>query len=419
MGIYLSQIVGKAVWDLQGQKIGRCADILVREREHGPAQVRAVAIERGNEPELLVPAEHVASLTPGVVLKSATPPPYVPQGDEVRLRSQVLDRQIVDVEGRRLVRANDLQLVRHGAEGRYFVSGVAAGVSSFLRRLGFEGAYADVLKRIGRQPLAEVIPWQDVAPVEADAPIRLRVAKNKISQINPVDIADIISELDRQSGMALLRSLDNETAADAIQEIEPELQVSMLTTLPPERAADVLEEMDPDSAADVLASLEDAHRDNLLALMEEEESTDVQKLLAYPEDTAGGIMTTEYTTIPTGLTVGQALDYLRQSASAREDETMYYVHIADENGRLRGVLTLRDLVMADPSSPVDEIMERHPITVNPTVSQREVARIVAKYNLLEVPVVDEQGVLHGIVTVDDAIDAVIPTAWKKRLPHFY
>ena len=153
--------------------------------------------------------------------------------------------------------------------------------------------------------------------------------------------------------------------------------------------------------------------------MEDEDATDVEKLLTYPENTAGGIMTTEFATIPLGLTVAQALDHLRHSPSAEEDEALYYVYVVGEAQELRGVATLRDLVLHEPQVAVDDIMEKDVISVEPLTPQDEVARLAARYNLLAVPVVDPQNVLHGIVTVDDAIDSIIPTAWKKRLPHFY
>jgi len=177
--------------------------------------------------------------------------------------------------------------------------------------------------------------------------------------------------------------------------------------------------MDPDDAVDLLASMETEQRENYLELMEDPESVDMVRLLAFPEDTAGGIMTSEFTTLPMGFTAGEALNYLRQSTLAQEDETLYYVHVIDAAGRLRGMVSLRDLVMADPDEAVDEIMETELITVGPLEEQEQVARLVARYNLLEVPVVDEEGVIQGIVTVDDAIDAAIPTAWKKRIPRFY
>ncbi|MBC7237594.1 MAG: magnesium transporter [Chloroflexi bacterium] len=419
MVAYLSRILDQPVWNNQGQRIGRCRDVLVLERDEGAPIVRAIAIVREDKSEGYVPASQISTLTPAIILKEAEPKSYEPRGNELRLREQMLDRQIVDVEGRQVVRVNDIEFAYDSKKDTYYLTGVAVGPTSLLRRLGIEEAGRRFAGLLGK-PLAErVIPWWQVAPVQPDAPIRLRVTRDKIEQINPVDIADIVSELDHSSGVALINMLDDEVAADTISEVAPELQATLLAGLPPERAADVLEEMDPDDAADLLATLPETTREDYLELIEDEDSVELAKLLTYPEDTAGGIMTTEFATCPLGLRAGEAIEYLRRSERAQEDEALYYVHIVDEEGKLRGVVTLRDLVMADPSTPVEQIMVTNPITVDPLTPQREVARVVAKYDLLEVPVVDQEGVLQGIVTVDDAIDAVIPTAWKKRLPHFY
>jgi magnesium transporter len=415
---YLSDVLDKPVWDPQGRRIGRCVDLLVTEVERGFPPLRAIAVRRDGD-EILVPAGDVAWLSPSVLLNSAEPPTYTPRGDELWLRRQVLDRQVVDVEGRRLVRVNDLQLARRGREGRYHLIGANVGTLGLARRLGVASPLERVFHALQRDVPDRTIPWNEVASVQPEAPIRLRVARDKIGELHPVDLANIVSELDLASGRALLETLNDDVMADTMSEIDPDLQPAMLTALEPERAADVLEEMDPDDAADLLASLEEEDRTTLLGLMEDEEAGDVGRLLAYPVDSAGGIMTTEFATAPLSLTAGDALDYLRRSAEAREDETLYYVHVVDDEGKLRGVVTLRDLVMADPAARLSEIMEDRPITVGPLEAQTEVARLVAKYNLLEVPVVDEDGVLQGIVTVDDAIDAIIPTAWKKHLPRFY
>jgi Mg/Co/Ni transporter MgtE len=184
-----------------------------------------------------------------------------------------------------------------------------------------------------------------------------------------------------------------------------------------EKVADLLEEMAPDEAADLLADLPEERSQELLNLMEADEAEDVRKLLAYPEDSAGGIMTTEYIAVPIGLTADQALAYLRENAE--DAETIFYVYVREEDGRLAGVFSLQDLVLAKPETPVEEFMHHRLVTVDPGASQEEVAEVVAKYNLLAVPVVDEEGVLHGIVTADDALDKLIPTAWKKRLPRMY
>jgi len=420
MTTYLSRILGKPVWDAQGERLGRCADVLVAEVESGFPPLRAIALSNHKKDNIrLIAAEHIAWLSPSIILKTSSPPDYEPRGDELWLARQVLDRQIVDTEGRRLVRVNDLQLARVGTNGHYCLAGVDVGTLGLLRRLGVEKPAMVLLKALHRELPEAIIPWQDVAPLQADEPIRLRVSRDKISEMHPADIAAIVSELDRPMGQALLQTLDTETIADTMQEIEPELQVTMLENLPPERAADVLEEMGPDDAADLLADLSPEERMKFLKLMEIEDASEVRKLLAYPEDTAGGIMTTEYVTIPLGLTVEQALAHLRQSPAAQEDEALYYVYVVDKEQRLQGVIALRDLVLAAPDTPIQQIMEDDPIAVNPLTPQYEVARIVAKYNLLAVPVVDDNNVLQGIVTVDDAIDAIIPTAWKKRLPRFF
>ncbi len=211
-----------------------------------------------------------------------------------------------------------------------------------------------------------------------------------------------------------MASLDDEAAADAMEEMEPETQVEVLEDLAPERAADILEEMSPDDAADLVADLSETSREEILALMEREEAAEVKELLAYPEDTAGGIMTTEYVAVPANLSAAQTIDRLRELEP--DAETIYYVYVTDDDGRLVGVLSLRDLIVARPSTPISEVMHPEPVTVQALADEDEVAQVVARYNLLAVPVVDDDGRMLGIVTVDDAIDTVLPEAWKRRLP---
>jgi magnesium transporter len=175
--------------------------------------------------------------------------------------------------------------------------------------------------------------------------------------------------------------------------------------------------MEPDEAADLLADLPKARKEGLLALMQKEDADDVRKLLTYPEDSAGGIMTTEYASIRPNLAAAQAIEALR--AMADEVETMFYVYVTDEQSHLIGVFSLNNLIFASPGAMVKEFMATRVVSVNLTDDQETVAQTVAKYDLLAVPVVDDENRLHGVVTADDALDKVIPTAWKKRLPRFY
>jgi magnesium transporter len=205
--------------------------------------------------------------------------------------------------------------------------------------------------------------------------------------------------------------------ADAMEEMEPDNQVEVLEDLAPERAADILEEMSPDDAADLVADLDQDVRDQILGHMERTEAEEVQELLGYPEDTAGGIMTTAYISLGAHLTAGGAIDALRELEP--DAETIYCVYVTDDDERLVGVLSLRDLIVAPPSTPIASVMIDEPVAVGAYARQDEVAEVVAHYNLLAVPVVDDDRHLVGIVTIDDAIDTVIPTAWKKRLPRVF
>ena len=177
------------------------------------------------------------------------------------------------------------------------------------------------------------------------------------------------------------------------------------------------EEMSPDDAADLVADLSETAREEILALMEHEEAAEVKELLRYPEDTAGGIMTTEFVSVPAGLTAAQTIDRLRELEP--DAETIYYVYVVDGDGRLVGVLSLRDLIVAKPDTRISEVMFDEPVTVGVLADEDEVAQVVARYNLLAVPVTDDEGRLAGIVTVDDAIDTVIPSGWRRRLPRVF
>lgn len=417
--IFLSEIQKEAVWDARGERIGRCVDVLVRGVGQPFPRVCALALRDGEDTPHFIAAEQIGWLRPSILLTSnrSNLSPYTPEGDELWLSRQVLDRQIVDVDGRRVVRVNDLQLARVGEH--LCLVGADVGTMGLLRRLGVERPAHALFSVLRRQPSEAVIPWENVAPLQADAPVRLRVSQERIGKLHPADIAAIVEGLDRHTTQELTAALDNETLADTLEESPADLQVAVLKHLSPERAADILEEMGPDEAADLLADLPDQTSQQLLELMEEDDAADVRRLLAYPEDSAGGIMTTEFATVPEELTAGQALDYLRRSAAAHEDEALYYVYLTDASNHLKGALSLRDLVMCAPNTPLADIAKTDLATAGLYTPQREVAHLVAKYDLLAVPVVDEEGVLHGIVTVDDAIDTFIPTAWKKRLPRFF
>lgn len=341
--------------------------------------------------------------------------PYHPGENELYLARDLLDKQIIDTDGIRVVRVNDLELLR--AAGHYYVANVDIGGLGLLRRLGLAKPVEKLARLLGRPIRPATISWENVELLPGGQPMRLRVPSSRIAELHPADLAEILSDLSRSESSALLDALDVKTVADTLEEVEPEFQVSLVEALPDEKVADVLEEMAPDEAADLLAELPPDRSQELLNMMEDEEAADVRKLLSYPEDTAGGLMTTEFATVRADLTAEEALRHLRETVT--DPETLLYVYVLDEDERLIGVFSLGELVLAPPDASVRDIMEERVVSVRPEASQDEVAQVVAKYNLLAVPVVDTAGHLHGIVTADDALDKVIPTSWKKRMPRWY
>lgn len=419
--IYVSQLLGQKVWDAYGHPLGQLEDLIVSATEKNVPPITALIIkDKDHKDKKYIPSEYISSLWPSITLNvnESELRTYEPKGSELLLKDRVLDQQIVDTEGKRLVRVNDIQVARKG--NRFYLTGVDVSGLGLLRRLGLEAPAKTFSRWINKPDKSHVIPWEFVASIEHDDPLRLSVSQSRIVRMPPADIASILDDMDHHTAKALLQGFTDEDLADTLEESSVETQVAVLSHLNPERAADVLEEMDPDEAADILADLPDQTSERLLTLMENENAEEVRSLLEYPEDSAGGIMTTEFTHIPDNATVGQALEFLRKSEEAQEDEIMYYVYILDLEGRLKGAVSLRDLVMAPPESFVRQWTDSDPIYVSPLTKQDEVAYNVAKYDLLAVPVVQEETQkMLGIVTVDDALDTVLPTAWKKKLPRFF
>jgi magnesium transporter len=415
--LYLSQAIGRPVRDRHSEPIGQVADLLVAVGDRYPP-VTGLVVQTGRR-RIFLPWSSVESLDEnGARLRTTTIDieAFRQRPNEILLRSDLMDKQIVDIDGRKVVRVNDLRLDEVG--GALHLVAVDVGGAGLLRRLGIEGPFRTLARNL-RLPIAErYIDWEDVDPVETSiASIKLRVPHGGLAELHPADLATIIDQLAPRDRAGILASLDDEAVADAIEEMEPDTQVEVLEDLEPERAADILEEMSPDDAADLVADLSDETRDEILALMEREEAAEVRELLGYPEDTAGGIMTTEFVSVPATLSAAQTIDRLRELEP--DAETIYYVYVTDEEGRLVGVLSLRDLIVAPPATPIGDVMIKEPVAVGVLADQDEVAQVVAHYNLLAVPVVDDEGRLAGIVTVDDAIDTVLPTAWKKRLPRLF
>jgi magnesium transporter len=415
---YVSELIGKPVADVDGDRIGTLKDILAVMRGKNPHPlVTAIVVKNRSGDRIISVADVAALIAPAIPLKvlAAALTDYVPAENELWLARDVLDKQIIDMNGVRVVRINDLELTR--VNGDVYVSNVDISGAGLIRRLGLGTLIRRPAVRPNTSQKAGVISWDDVELLGVDQPMRLRVPGDKLSDLHPADLAELISDLNRSESREILETLDVKMVADTLEEVEPDFQASLVENMTNEKVADVLEEMAPDEAADLLAELPEDRSQELLELMEDEEAEDVRELLTYPEESAGGIMNTEFVAARPTWSAAETMEFLRNNPS--EAETIYYIYVTDEPGHLLGVFSLRGLVMADPKLKVSEFMEDRVVSVNLLESQNDCAQLISKYNLLALPVVDKDNVIHGIITADDALDKIIPTAWKKRLPHYY
>ncbi|MCE1252522.1 MAG: CBS domain-containing protein [Anaerolineae bacterium] len=416
---YLSDLIDKPVSDVSGERVGTVID-LVASVHHSTIPypvISALLVRSSANHQLLVPfSDVIVFLAPAIPINKAIDQivPYDPCEDDIFLSRDIWDKQIIDTDGLRVVRVNDVELAQ--VEGNYYVANVDIGGLGLLRRMGLARVAQKLASRFSRNVPDNVIAWDDVELLQR-GDMRLKVPIEKIAELHPADIADLISDLSRSQSDQLLESLDVETLAETLEEVETDFQASLVENIPDEKLADILEEMSPDEAADLLAELPKERSDELLELMEDEASEDVRGLLVYDEDTAGGIMTTDYVSIQANLTTDDAIRTLRETGS--EAETIYYVYIVDDDNCLIGVISLKDLIFTSPQTRISDYMHKRVISVTADSSQEEVAQMISKYNLLAVPVVDDENHLLGIVTSDDALDKIIPTAWKKRIPRMY
>jgi CBS domain-containing protein len=414
--IFLSDFLRAEVVDSRQAPIGRVADLVVHMVDPFPVVHQVVLRGRPRRAFNWVEVRTFEAKELALKVTREELRLSEPADGEIWLSRDILDKQIVDTDGRRVVRVNDLQLSPVG--GSLLVVGVDIGGRGLLRRFGLEDAGRGLALLARRNWPQRLISWDAVDPVHTDqSSVRLKISHQKLAKMHPADIADVVNRLSAPERQALFSALDDETAADALEEMSLEEQTEILERMDDERAADILEEMGPDEAADLLDDLPEERQRALLEKMEHDEAEDVEELLAYEDDTAGGLMTTEYVTLTSDLTAAEAIDRLRELEP--EAEQIYYVYVVDHRESLLGVLSLRDLIVARPETPIADIMIAKVVSVQLSASNREVAEVIRKYNLLAVPVTDVDGHMEGIVTVDDVMDTVLSGDLKRRLPRVF
>ncbi|HEY6912709.1 MAG TPA: CBS domain-containing protein [Myxococcales bacterium] len=408
--VFLSELLGRPVFASGGARLGRVVDFLADAAEPAYPRITALRVRVAGGEVVRVEWADVASCEPSATRLGRGADALQPVkliGSEIPLAQDVLDRQIVDTDDAKVERVNDLHLLR--ARGELRVAHVDVGFRGLVRRMGWQSAVDLLLKTLLPRSRAlrteKFLPWKYVQPLSAGSSrVRLDLARRALGQVHPSDLAEILEDLDRRERAVLFRDLPVEAAADALEESEPDLQRELLHMVEPERAADIVEEMQPDAAADLLAELPKAESAEILAAMEAPEASEVQKLLHYDENSAGGMMNTEFLRLSPAMSAEAALQSIREQA--KEIAQVHDCFVLQRDRSLLGVLSLRDLLLASPEAPVDALMHEHPARLAPDDPAGHVAELAAKYNLFSLPV-EKDGKILGVVTVDDVLEKVL------------
>ena len=403
----LSELIGAPVYDPSGTSpVGKVREVALLPQED-PNRVAGFIVKTRAGVRLLAigSVEHVNGGVRADTL-AADWTPYASGEGMLLLERDLLDQQIIDVFGRKVVRVNDVDI--HEEVGHDHIvlklSAVDVGARGAMRRL-----LKGVVPTAALRPMMEkipprMIPWEFVDLIETDPArrVKLKISLDRLAKLHPADIADIVEELAPAEREAVFETLDEEVAAETLEELDPKMQVSVLSALDSERAADIVEEMDPDAAADVLGDMPPETTEEILTEMEPEERAEVAELMTFEEDTAAGRMTTDYMALKAGAKVADAIEMLRNFEGGIESVSTIY--IIGEREKLLGQVPLAKIVLATPETPLMLLSTGHMSTIHPGADEKEVAELFDKYNLLTLPVIDDEGVLTGVITADDVIN---------------
>ena len=411
--IYLSAVIGRSVINYRGEVIGVLRDLVMVPGEIFP-EVSHIVI-RGRKGLETVEWSDVTLFTHVVIsvsgFKPATLCAYKPSEGEILVKRDLLDKQIVDVDGAKVVRVNDIKL---GAmDEKLCLFSVDISFRGLLRRLGYERFGDRIAHTIKKEIPHTEISWEYVQPLEPNSSkLALNIARNQMNEMHPADLADIIENIPISNIRTVLESIDAETTGDTIYELEADMRNLVISQLNDEQVTDILEEMEHDEAADVLSDLPEEKAQELLEMMDQEDAEDIQELLEHEEDSAGGLMTPDYFRLDINFSTGQSLERLKQCAE--EVETIYYGYIVDDHDSLEGVVSLKTLLLSPPNTPLTDIMEDNVKFVHVDDELEDILEMLAKYDLIALPVLDEEERMAGIITVDDALAHYLPQIVKNK-----
>jgi len=410
--LFLSHLLGKKVLDMEGRPLGKIADLVANVTEPYPPVTEVVIAPKHGEKNCFVSWSRMSEVSEGFVIESFRNgdfgKPFIGR-DELLLKESMMDKQIVDTNGAKVRRVNDLQLLK--TRNTLYLVHVDVGFRGLMRRAGLEKPMDILLQALFDYNLPDqFISWRFVQPLSSQDLLRLTITQNRLAKIHPADLADIIEDLDIHKRKAVFLSLDKERAAETLEETDPKIQVSLIENLDLEDASDIIEEMSLSEAADLLGDLPREKAEGILKEMEQNIAEDVKELLTHPEEKAGGLMTTSFLQFPPSVTAKEALDYIHREAE--DIDSISYLYIADVDDRLLGVVGLRELLTADLDIPLSELMETRLVSVNLDEDKDQIADHFAKYGMTTIPVVDDDNRIKGVIIFKNLLEVVAPHLGK-------
>lgn len=403
---FLKNIIGSPVYSPAQRNCGHIADFVLKLKKSFPEVQKVILFIYETADYRVADKSDFENLQPSdfKLSKPVAELPVFSEQDNLISATQLWDKSVIDTINVRTVQINDLKLHFHSNK-KIFVTGIDISFSAALRRLGLEKFPGGILKKLGFDLQEEIISWNKIIGFsEQFSNLTPKLTSDNLQNLHPADLADILDELEDPERLSILENLDEEVAADTLGEADAETQLRIIQQLEPQAASELIDEMDPDEAADLLQDLEPEKARLILAKMNIDDAIDVKELLRHREDTAGGLMTTEYAAIFEDFTVKEAFDHLRLIAT--DIEIIYYMYIIDAEEKLKGVVSIRDLLAANPSAKVSEIMDDDLVVVYPETEQEEVANLMNKYDYMAIPVVNYNEQITGVVTIDDIMDVM-------------
>jgi len=401
--IFFSQLLNVPIVDSRQEGIGRLKDVIVRIREGGYPEVCAITFKRKGV-SVVIPYQYIENLGYGeITLKKSDcgVEDYDYANNEILLARDLLDQQIFDVAGIRVVRVNDLELVK--IEEKFSLVGIDVSNRALLRRLGLSNM------PILRRARTKMIDWNNVSLVKGPVGnLQLKTSKEKLERLHPADIANLIENLNFQESSKLVQSLDEETAAEVLEEVEPEYKDALIERINPKNLAEIVEEMSTNEAADVIQALSAHKKMQLYRRLGVRKAKVLHKLSKYGADTAGGMMSSDFMMVYKDMSVNQATRQIQKSS--QEFGSVYHVFIVDDEKRLEGIVSIRTLLLAKHRQKIADIMAKVYRTVRVHTKAEEVAKVMTKYNLMSIAVIDKNKVIRGIITVDDILRYLVPDA---------